>query len=63
MGIPWPAVAASKKPEIIHAGDIRYKEAEINEVSANVIGTSAIILNKVTLLAAVGATRSSTCSR
>jgi hypothetical protein len=49
-----PSPGASKKLEIIHTGDIRYTKAEIHEVSANVIGTTAIVLNKVTQLAAVG---------
>jgi 4-carboxymuconolactone decarboxylase len=39
---------------IIEAGDIPYKHAEVHEVSANVNGKTAIVLNKVTLLAVVG---------
>jgi hypothetical protein len=40
--------------EIIKSGGIHYKHAEIHEVSVNIIGTTAILLNRITLLAVVG---------
>jgi hypothetical protein len=39
---------------IIKSGGIHYKEVEIHEVSVNFIGTMAILLNRITLLAVVG---------
>jgi len=39
---------------VIKNGEIHYKKADIHEVSANIIGTTAILLNKITLLAVVG---------
>lgn len=40
--------------EVIETGRIQYKKAEIQEASVRVIGTTAIVLNRVRLLAAVG---------
>lgn len=39
---------------VIRTGGIHYKEADIHEVSVNIIGTTAILLNRITLLAVVG---------
>jgi hypothetical protein len=39
---------------VIKSGGIHYKKADIHEVSANIIGTTAILLNRITLLAVVG---------
>ena len=39
---------------VIKSGGIHYKKADIHEVSVNVIGTTAILLNRITLLAVVG---------
>lgn len=39
---------------VIKSGDICYKQADIHEVSVNVMGTVAILLNRITLLAVVG---------
>jgi hypothetical protein len=46
----------SKEQElnVIKSGGIHYKNADIHEVSVNVIGTTAILLNRITLLAVVG---------
>jgi hypothetical protein len=60
---PGEGDGVAGKPAIIEAGDIHYKHAEVHEVSANVIGKTAIARNKVTLLAVPAATRSPTCSR
>ena len=40
--------------EVIKSGSIQYKKAEIQEASARVIGTTAIVLNRIRLLAVVG---------
>ena len=40
--------------DVIKSGGIHYKKADIHEVSVNIIGTTAILLNRVTLLAVVG---------
>lgn len=39
--------------EVINSGGIQYKKADIHEVSINIIGNTAILLNKITLLAVV----------
>jgi 4-carboxymuconolactone decarboxylase len=40
--------------EVIKSGSIQYKKADIEEASVRVIGTTAIVLNKIRLLAVVG---------
>ncbi len=40
--------------DVIKSGDIHYKKADIHEVSVNIIGSTAILLNRITLLAVVG---------
>lgn len=51
MGGSW-----GKKQEIniIKSGGIWYKKADIHEVSVNIIGETAILLNRIDLLAEVG---------
>ena len=39
--------------DVIKTGGIHYKKADIHEVSVNFIGTIAILLNRITLLAVV----------
>ena len=39
---------------VIKSGGIHYKKADIHEVSVNIIGSTAILLNRITLLAVVG---------
>jgi hypothetical protein len=51
MGGSW---GKEREMEIIKSGGIHYKQADIHEVSVNVIGTTAVLLNRVTLLAVVG---------
>lgn len=51
MGGTW---GKAQELEIIGSGGIHYKKADIHEVSVNIIGTTAILLNKTTLLAVVG---------
>jgi len=40
--------------DVIKSGGIHYKKADIHEVSVNIVGTTAILLNRITLLAIVG---------
>ena len=51
MGGSW---GKEQEIEIIKGGGIHYKQADIHEVSVKIIGTTAILLNKITLLAVVG---------
>ena len=39
---------------IIESGGIHYKHAAVHEVSAEIVGVTAVVLNRVTLLAVVG---------
>lgn len=40
--------------EVIKSGMIQYKDAQIQEVSVRFVGTTAILLNKIRLVAVVG---------
>ena len=51
MGGSW---GKERELDIIKSGGIHYKNADIHEVSVNVIGTAAVLLNRITLLAVVG---------
>jgi hypothetical protein len=51
MGGSW---GKERELDIIQSGGIHYKKADIHEVSVNVIGTTAVLLNRITLLAVVG---------
>ena len=51
MGGSW---GKERELEIIKSGGIHYKKADIHEVSVNIIGTTAVLLNRITLLAVVG---------
>jgi hypothetical protein len=51
MGGSW---GKEREIDIIKSGGIHYKKADVHEVSVNVIGTTAILLNRITLLAVVG---------
>jgi hypothetical protein len=51
MGGAW---GKEQELDIIKGGGIHYKKADIHEVSVNIIGTTAILLNRITLLAVVG---------
>ena len=51
MGGSW---GKERELEIIKSGGIHYKKADIHEISVNIIGTTAILLNRITLLAVVG---------
>ncbi len=51
MGGSW---GKEREIDIIKSGGIHYKKADIHEVSVQIIGNTAILLNKITLLAVVG---------
>jgi 4-carboxymuconolactone decarboxylase len=51
MGGSW---GKERELEIIKSGGIHYKQADIHEVSVNIIGATAVLLNRITLLAVVG---------
>jgi hypothetical protein len=51
MGGSW---GKEREMEIIKSGGIHYKKADIHEVSVNVIDHTAVLLNRITLLAVVG---------
>jgi hypothetical protein len=51
MGGSW---GKEREVDIIKSGGIHYKQVDIHEVSVNIIGTTAVLLNRITLLAVVG---------
>lgn len=51
MGGSW---GKEQEINIIRNGNIHYKKATIHDVSVNIIGNTAILLNRITLLAVVG---------
>jgi hypothetical protein len=51
MGGSW---GKEREMEIIRSGGIHYKHADVHEVSVNIIGATAVLLNRITLLAVVG---------
>ncbi|MDT0678688.1 DUF4440 domain-containing protein [Autumnicola musiva] len=51
MGGSW---GKNREVEIIRSGGIHYKKADIHEVSADIIGSTAIVQSNITLLAVVG---------
>ncbi len=51
MGGSW---GAERELNIIESGGIWYKRADIHEVSLNIIDSTAILLNRIDLLAEVG---------
>jgi len=51
MGGSW---GKEQELEIIKSSGIHYKQADIHEVSVFIIGATAILLNRITLLAVVG---------
>lgn len=53
MGGSW---GKEQELSIIKSGGIWYKNAEIHSVSINIIENTAILLNKITLIAVVGGT-------
>lgn len=50
MGGAW---GKEREMEIIKSGGIHYKKADIHEVFVNVIGATAVLLNRITLVAVV----------
>lgn len=51
MGGSW---GKERELEIIKSGGIHYKNADVHEVSVQIIENTAILLNRITLLAVVG---------
>jgi hypothetical protein len=51
MGGTWDR---KRELDIIKSGGIHYKKADIQEASVRVIGTTAIVMNRIRLLAVVG---------
>ncbi|OMQ08940.1 nuclear transport factor 2 family protein [[Flexibacter] sp. ATCC 35103] len=51
MGGSWGKV---QEINVIKSGGIHYKKADVHDVSVNIIGSTAILLSKITLLAVVG---------
>ncbi|MNK90533.1 hypothetical protein D3C87_1105900 [compost metagenome] len=51
MGGSW---GKTQEINVIKSAGIHYKKADIHEVSVNIIGSTAILLSKITLLAVVG---------
>jgi hypothetical protein len=51
MGGSW---GKEQELKIIKSGEIHYKKADIHEVSVNIIDATAVLLNRITLLAVVG---------
>ncbi len=51
MGGAW---GKEQELEIIKSGRIHYKQADIHEVSVNIMDNTAVLLNRITLLAVVG---------
>lgn len=51
MGGAW---GKEQELNIIAGRGIHYKQADIHEVSVNIIGATAVLLNRITLLAVVG---------
>jgi len=51
MGGSW---GKAQELDIIKSGGIHYKQADIHEVSVNIMDNTAVLLNRITLLAVVG---------
>lgn len=51
MGGSW---GKERELDVIGSGGIHYKKADIHDVSVQLIGNTAILLNRITLLAVVG---------
>ena len=51
MGGAW---GKEREMEILRSGGIHYKQADIHEVSVNIVDNTAILLSRITLLAVVG---------
>lgn len=51
MGGSW---GKQQEVDIIRSGGIHYKKADIHDFSVNIIGNTAILLNRITLVAVVG---------
>ena len=50
----WAVQGKEREVNIIRSGGIWYKKADIHEVSVEIIDNTAILLNRITLVAEVG---------
>ena len=48
------SMSRAQELDVIKSGKIQYKKADIQDASVQVIGTTAIVLNRIRLLAVVG---------
>lgn len=47
-------MSRNQELDVIESGGIHYKQADIHEASVRFVGSTAIVLNRITLLAVVG---------
>jgi hypothetical protein len=47
-------MSRSQELDVIKSGRIHYKQADVGDVSARIVGTTAIVLSRIRLLAVVG---------
>jgi 4-carboxymuconolactone decarboxylase len=47
-------MSRTQELDVIKSGAIQYKRAEIQDVSVKIVGTTAILLNRIRLIAVVG---------
>jgi hypothetical protein len=47
-------MSRSQELDVIKSGRIHYKDVDIQDVSVRVVGTTAIVLNRIRLVAVVG---------
>jgi hypothetical protein len=48
------SMSKAQELDVIKSGRIQYKKADVQDASVQVIGTTAIVLNRIRLLAVVG---------
>ncbi len=47
-------MSRAQELDVIKCGNIQYKKADVQEASVRVIGATAIVLNRIRLLAVIG---------
>ena len=47
-------MSRTQELDVIRSGSIHYKQADIQDVSVRFVGTTAIVLNRIRLVAVVG---------
>ncbi|MDW8130306.1 MAG: nuclear transport factor 2 family protein [Bryobacterales bacterium] len=48
------ALSRSQELDVIRTGKIQYEQADIQDVSVRIVGSTAIVLSRIRLLAVVG---------